>query len=106
MHNLMVLSFFSTNKIGAPQDDEFGRMNPFPNYSSSCVLSSSSSSTDIGYGLFAIGLVHGNSSMRNSTSLSGGILGNSSGKTSGYSLTMDTWSRLTSLRWFRLTPLR
>jgi hypothetical protein len=50
-------------------------------------LSSFSSSTDILYGHFEIGVVPGKSSMTNSTSLSGGIPGNSSGKTSGKSLT-------------------
>jgi hypothetical protein len=42
---------------------------------------------DIMYGLFEIGTVLGKRSMTNSTSLSGGILGNSFGKTSGKSLT-------------------
>jgi hypothetical protein len=45
------------------------------------------SSADILYGLFEMGAVPGKRSMTNSTSLSGGILGNSSGKTSGKSLT-------------------
>jgi hypothetical protein len=53
----------------------------------SCFLSSFSSSTDILYGLFEIGAVLGKRSMTNLTSLSGGILGNSSRKTSGKSLT-------------------
>jgi hypothetical protein len=53
----------------------------------SCFLSYFSSSTDILYGLLEIGAVPGNRSITNSTSLSGGILGNSSGKTSGNSLT-------------------
>jgi hypothetical protein len=51
-----------------------------------CFLSSFSSSTDILYGLFEMGVVPSKRSMTNSTSLSGGILGNSSGKTSGKSL--------------------
>jgi hypothetical protein len=50
-------------------------------------LSFLNSSTDILYGLFEMGAVPGKRSMTNSTSLSGGILGNSSGKTSGRSLT-------------------
>jgi hypothetical protein len=52
-----------------------------------CFLSSFNSSTDILYGLFDMGAVPGKRSMTNSNSLSGGILGNSSGKTSEKSLT-------------------
>ena len=52
-----------------------------------CFLSSFSSSTDILYGLFEMGAVPGKRSITNSNSLSGGIPGNSSGKTSGKSLT-------------------
>jgi hypothetical protein len=55
----------------------------------SCFLSSFSSSTDILYGLLEIGAVPGKRSITNSTSLSGGTPGNSSGKTSRKSLT--TW---------------
>jgi hypothetical protein len=50
-------------------------------------LSSFNSSTDILYCLFEMGAVPSKRSMTNSTSLSSGILGNSSGKTSGKSLT-------------------
>src|SRR3954466_13138651 len=105
MHNLWLLSFFSTNNTGAPQDEELGWMNPFCNCSPSCFLSSFSSSNDILYGLFAIGPDPGTKSIRNSTSLSGGIPGNSSGNTSGYSLTIGTLSMLTPLREFSLLPL-
>src|SRR3954468_17347628 len=98
MHNLWLLSFFSTNKTGAPQDEELGWINPFCNCSPSCFLSSFSSSTDILYGLFAIGPEPGTKSIRNSTCLSGGIPGNSSGNTSGYSHTIGTLSMLTPLR--------
>ena len=52
-----------------------------------CFLSSFHSFTDILYGLFEMGAVPGKRSMKNSTSLSGGIPGNSSRKTSGKSLT-------------------
>jgi hypothetical protein len=52
-----------------------------------CFLSSFNSSTDILYGLFAMGAVPGKRAITNSTSLSGGILGNSSRKTSRKSLT-------------------
>src|SRR4051812_21387199 len=86
------------NKTGAPQDEELGWINPFYNCSPSCFLSSFSSSTDILYGLLAIGPEPGTKSIRNSTSLSGGIPGNSSGNTSGYSLTIGTLSMLTPLR--------
>src|SRR3954466_3047492 len=105
MHNLCVLSFFSTNNTRAPQDEELGWINPFCNCSPSYFLSSFSSSTDILYGLFAIGPEPGTKSIRNSTSLSGGIPGNSSGNTSGYSHTIGTLSMLTPLREFSLLPL-
>src|SRR3954447_14072364 len=105
MHNHCVLSFFSTNKTGAPQDEELGWINPFCSCSPSSFLSSFSSSTDILYGLFAIGPDPGTKSIRNSTSLSGGIPGSSSGNTSGYSLTIGTLSMLTPLREFSLLPL-
>src|SRR3954463_16499437 len=80
-------------------------MNPFCNCSPSCFLSSFNSSTDILYGLFAIGPEPGTKSIRNSTSLSGGIPGNSSGNTSGYSHTIGTLSMLTPLRELSLLPL-
>src|SRR3954464_3863686 len=105
MHNLWLLSFFSTNNTGAPQDEELGWINPFCNCSPSCFLSSFSSSTNILYGLFAIGPDPGSKSIRNSTSLSGGIPCNSSGNRSGYSLTIGTLSMLTPLREFNLLPL-
>jgi hypothetical protein len=54
----------------------------------SCFLSSFNSSTDILYGLLEIGAVLGKRSIINSTSLSGGIPSNSSGKTSWNSLTI------------------
>jgi hypothetical protein len=52
-----------------------------------CFLNYFNYSTDILYGLFEMGAVPGKSTMTNSTSLSGGIPGNSSGKTSRKSLT-------------------
>jgi hypothetical protein len=52
-----------------------------------CFLSSFNSSTYILYGRLEIGAVLGKRSMTNSTSESGGIPGNYSGKTSGKSLT-------------------
>src|SRR3954471_4998244 len=104
MHNLWLLSFFSTNNTGAPQDEELGWINPFCNCSPSCFLSSFSSSTDILYGLLAIGPEPGTKSIRNSTSLSGGIPDNSFGNTSGYSLTIGTLSMLTPLKEFSILP--
>jgi hypothetical protein len=52
-----------------------------------CFFSSFNSSTDILYGLFQMEAVPGKRSITNLTSLSGGIPGNSSGKTFGKSLT-------------------
>src|SRR3954469_14023651 len=105
MHNLWLLSFFSTNNTGAPHDEELGWIKPFCNCSPSSFLSSFSSSTDILYGLFAIGPDPGSKSIRNSTSLYGGIPSNSSGNTSGNSFTTGTLSMLTPLREFILLPL-
>jgi hypothetical protein len=62
-------------------------MYPASYNSVSCFLSSFNSSTNILYGLLEIGAVRGKRSITNSTSLSGGIPGNSPGKTSGNSLT-------------------
>jgi hypothetical protein len=75
------------NKIGAPQGEELGRMYPVSCNFVSCFLSSFDYSTDILYGLLEIGAVPGKRSIINSTSLSNGIQGNSSRKTSGKSLT-------------------
>src|SRR3954469_11539889 len=104
MHNLWLLSFFSTNNTGAPHDEELGWINPFCNCSPSCFLSSFNSSTDILYDLFAIGPDPGSKSIRTSTSLSGVIPDNSFGNTSGYSLTIGTLSMLTPLRELSLLP--
>jgi hypothetical protein len=54
-----------------------------------CFFSSFNSSTDILYGRLKVGAAPGKGPMINSTSLYGGITGNSSRKTSGKSLT--TW---------------
>jgi hypothetical protein len=86
-HILYDLSFFCTNRTGAPQGDELGRMYPASCNSVICFLSSFNSSMDIMYGRLEIGAAPGKRSMTNSTSLSGGIPGNSSGKTSRKSLT-------------------
>jgi hypothetical protein len=55
--------------------------------SDNCFLSSFNSFIDILYGLFEIGAVPDKRSITNSTSLFGGIPGNSLGKTYGKSLT-------------------
>jgi hypothetical protein len=86
-HICCVLSFFSMNNMGAPQGDKLGQMNPFDCSSAICFFSSASSFTGILYSLLEIGGVPGNSSIINSMSRSGGIYDNSSGNTSGYSLT-------------------
>src|SRR6187551_440139 len=85
-------SFFFTNNTGDPHGDALGRITPLSSISFSCFLSSSSSSTDILYGLLAMGPVPGCSSIMNSTSRSGGNPGTSSGNTSGYSHTTGTSS--------------
>jgi hypothetical protein len=55
-----------------------------------CFFSPFNSSTDILYGRLKVGAVLGKGSLTNSTSLYNGIPGNSSGKTSGKSLTTPT----------------
>ncbi|KAJ0493549.1 hypothetical protein HanIR_Chr12g0587441 [Helianthus annuus] len=60
-------------------------MNPLLNNSSNCFFNSSISVGANLYGALAIGAVPGIKWILNSTSLSGGNPGNSSGKTSGYS---------------------
>jgi hypothetical protein len=85
-------SFFCTNRTGAPQGEELRRIYPASYNSINCFLSSFSSSTDILYNRLEIGTVPGKRSMTNSTSLSGGIPDNSSGKTPGKSLTTQMLS--------------
>jgi hypothetical protein len=74
---------------GHPEGDELGRMNPFSSKSCNCVLSSANSFGGIRYDLLEIGAVLGFSSITNSTSLSRGNPGKSSGKTSGNSHTTE-----------------
>jgi hypothetical protein len=74
-------------ELALPQGEELGRMYPASCNSVNCFLSSFNSSTAILYGRLEIGAVPGKRSITNSTSLSGGIPGNSSGKTSGKSRT-------------------
>src|SRR3954471_9541242 len=87
MHILSVPSFFVTNRTGQPHGDELGRMKPFANKASSWILSLANSRGAILYGRLEIGAVPGIRSTMNSTHLSRGIPGNSSGKTSGKSRT-------------------
>ncbi|KAJ0483209.1 hypothetical protein HanIR_Chr13g0662401 [Helianthus annuus] len=85
MHRRIEPSFFLTNKIGAPQGDELGLIKPLANKSSNCVLNSFISVGANLYGALATGAAPGIMSIRNSTCLSGGNPGSSSGNTSGYS---------------------
>jgi hypothetical protein len=72
---------------GQPQGEELGQINPFSSRSCNWVLSSASSFGGIRYDLLEMGAVPGFNSITNSTSLSGGNPGRSSGKTSGNSHT-------------------
>ena len=94
MHSRRVLSFFFANKIGVPQGEVIGLMNPMSNNSYCWTLSSCTSTSAILCGVIEIYVVLGCDSMQKSTSLNGGNPGNSSEKTSSYSQT--TRGRLTS----------
>ncbi|KAJ0547374.1 hypothetical protein HanIR_Chr08g0371501 [Helianthus annuus] len=83
MHRRIDPSFFLTNRIGAPHGDELGLMKPLVSKSSSCVLNSFISVGANLYGALATGAAPGMMSILNSTCLSGGKPGSSSGKTSG-----------------------
>src|ERR1043165_8698307 len=87
--------------MGQPHGDELGRMKPFANEASSWVLSSANSCGAILYGRLEIGAVPGIRSTMNSTHLSGGMPGSSSGKTSGKSQTTGISSRSGSGRIFK-----
>src|ERR1041385_1056957 len=93
MHILSVPSFFVTNRTGKPHGDELEQMKSFSNKASSWILSSANSRGAISYGRLEIGAVPGIRSTMNSTHLSGGIPGSSSGKTSGNSRTTGISSR-------------
>jgi hypothetical protein len=67
---------------GQPQGDELGWMNPFSSRSCNWVLSSANSFGGIRYDLLETGAIPGFNSIKNSTSLSGGNPGRSSGKSS------------------------
>src|ERR1041385_6593649 len=81
------------NRTGQPHGDELGRMKPFANKDSSWIFSSANSRGAILYGCLEIRAVPGIRSTMNSTHLSGGMPGSSSGKTSGKSRTTETSSR-------------
>ncbi|MFS7973026.1 hypothetical protein Hanom_Chr09g00851711 [Helianthus anomalus] len=85
MHRRIEPSFFLTNKIGAPHGDELGLTKPLASRSSSCVLNSFISVGANLYGALAIGAAPGMTSILNSTCLSCGKPGSSSGKTPGKS---------------------
>src|SRR3954451_24912274 len=93
MHILSVPSFFVTNRTGQPHGDDLGRMKPFVSKASSWTFNSANSRGAILYGRLEIGAVPGIRSTMNSTHLSGGIPGSSSGKTSGKSRTTGISSR-------------
>ena len=75
-------SFFFTNNTGAPHGDELGRINPFSVNSVNCFDNSSNSVGASQKGARATGAAPGINSIRNSTCLTGGSPGKSSGKTS------------------------
>jgi hypothetical protein len=78
--------------VGQPQGDELGQINLFSSRSCNWVLSSTNSFGGIRYNLLEIGAVSGFNSITNSTSLSRGNPGKSSGKTFGNShTTVISW---------------
>nr|GEZ44279.1 putative reverse transcriptase domain-containing protein [Tanacetum cinerariifolium] len=77
-------SFFFTNKIDAPHDDELGRINPFSSSSCNCTDNSLISDGANQYGARATA-APSTRLIQNSTCLGGGNPGNSSGNTSGKS---------------------
>jgi hypothetical protein len=87
---LWVPSFFMTKIIGAPHTDELGWINHFSSNSLMCSFNSANSGVAILYGVLYINVVPGLNSITNSMSQSGGIPGNSSGKTLENSLTTST----------------
>ena len=87
MHSQRVLSFLFANKTRAPIGEVLGLINPLSNNSCSWTLSSCNSTSAILCGVIEMGDVPRCNSMQKSTSLYGGSLGSSSGKTSSYSHT-------------------
>jgi hypothetical protein len=83
VHTHSQSSIFFTKMAGHPHGMELGLINPFSNMSCSCVFNSANSLGTMRYDLVEIGVVPGFNSITNSTSLSGGNPGKSSGNTSG-----------------------
>ena len=86
------------NKAGQPHGEVLGRMKPLSSNSCNWIFNSANSLGVILYGRRDIGAVPGYSSITNSTSRSGGIPGNSSGNTPGYSLTTGISAKIFPLR--------
>jgi hypothetical protein len=80
------------NMAGHPHGDELGLINPFSNKSCNCVFSSANSLGGIRYDLLEIGVVPGFNLIINSTFLSGGNPGKSSGNTVGVSTPEGPWT--------------
>ncbi|CAH1420925.1 unnamed protein product [Lactuca virosa] len=91
MHIRCEPSFFLTKRINAPHDELLRRRNCLPNSSCSYDDSSCTSGGANRYGALAIRVAPGTRSILNSTYLSGGTPGNSSGKTSTNSLATGTF---------------
>jgi hypothetical protein len=82
MHIRKEPSFFLTKIIGAPQGETLGLINPKSSISFNCICNSQSFGVVILYSVLEIGFAPGFSSMEKSSSLLGGNLDNSFGKTS------------------------
>ncbi|PHT51525.1 hypothetical protein CQW23_05987 [Capsicum baccatum] len=95
--------FLCTNKTGAPHRDTLGLINPLSKRSFNYSFNSLSFSGATQYGRIDVGCVSRRRSIPNSISLSRGISGKSSGKTSEYSFTIGTDSRLEVLELVSLT---
>ena len=93
MHNRRVLSFFFTNRTGAPYGEVLILMNPLSSNSCILTLTSYNSTGAILCGVIEIGDVLGCNSIQKFTSLYEGNLGSSSGKTSSYSHTTQGRSK-------------
>lgn len=87
MHNLIDLSFVFMNKIGAPQGEVIGLMNPLFNRPCNCSFNSFGSIGAIRYRSIDIGCVLITKLISKSISLRGGSSGRSSKNTSGSFLT-------------------
>ena len=83
MHKWRLLSFFFTNKTGAPHGEALGLIKFFARRSSNYTFNSLNSSSDIRYGAMEIGLMPCNGSIEKLASLSGGKISIFRGNTSG-----------------------